>query len=534
VPGSRREVAITPLKGRSAGEHRDHPSRSHVGPRWRPDPLVLAVGLVALTVYSLHGVRGNLTRDVGLYAYAGQQVADGVPPYLGVLNRAGPLAHAIPGLGAVLARLVGVDDLLGMRVLFLVIAVLSVCGVYLLARDLLHSRMSGLVAASMFLCLPGFIHHASYGPRDKTAMVLFLVLALWAMCRRRWFTAGVLLGLAALVLQIALFVGGPALAVAVLMESSTWRRRLASLARVAAGGLLTLAVTVVYFLAVGAFDEFVQAYALINARYTGANPVTDSWRSDWDTMVKGYGAALIVTVAGLLAVPVFAGLALRTREGRDDPDTGTWAGLAAGTIGGTLWTLRDFDSWPDAFPLLPLAAVGTAALLQALTRRLQPRAALTVAAAFVVVAGAAAVIEARDEDTRLDVQRASVRAMLRTLPEDATIISLEAPQPLVLSGRTNPTRHQMFPPGLDAYIDDTWPGGLDGFEQDVLDEEAELIAIRRPWRGGWGSVIRPDYVRVGCAPGWTWYARRDLGPERLLPLQRAGARFCRVGSRSAR
>ena len=89
-----------PQKGRAAGEHRDDPSRAHAGPGKRLDPLVLAVGLVALTVYSLHGVRGNLTRDVGLYAYAGQQVADGVPPYLGVLNRAGPLAHAIPGLGA--------------------------------------------------------------------------------------------------------------------------------------------------------------------------------------------------------------------------------------------------------------------------------------------------------------------------------------------------------------------------------------------------------------------------------------------------
>ena len=162
----------------------------------------------------------------------------------------------------------GVDDLIGMRVLFLLIAVLCVCSVYLLARDVLHSRVSGVVAASMFLCLPGFIHHASYGPRDKTAMLLFLVLALWAMSGRRWFTAGVLLGLAALVLQIALFVGGPALAVAVLLGPGTWRGRLSSLARVAVGALLILAVAAAYFVAVGAFDEFVQAYALINARYT--------------------------------------------------------------------------------------------------------------------------------------------------------------------------------------------------------------------------------------------------------------------------
>ena len=70
----------------------------------RRDPLVLLTGAVAVVVYTLHGFHGALTRDLGIYAYAGQQVADGVPPYLGVLNRAGPLAHVLPGVGALVAR----------------------------------------------------------------------------------------------------------------------------------------------------------------------------------------------------------------------------------------------------------------------------------------------------------------------------------------------------------------------------------------------------------------------------------------------
>ena len=51
-----------------------------------------------MVVYTLRGFHGVLTRDLGVYSYAGQQVADGVPPYLGSLNRAGPLAHVLPGL----------------------------------------------------------------------------------------------------------------------------------------------------------------------------------------------------------------------------------------------------------------------------------------------------------------------------------------------------------------------------------------------------------------------------------------------------
>ena len=70
------------------------------------DPITPLVGLVALVVYSLHGFGGVLNRDLGVYAYAGQQFADGVPPYEGILNRAGPLAHMLPGVGMVAGRLV--------------------------------------------------------------------------------------------------------------------------------------------------------------------------------------------------------------------------------------------------------------------------------------------------------------------------------------------------------------------------------------------------------------------------------------------
>src|SRR5215213_9878371 len=92
-------------------------------PWWRGhDPLVLVVASVALVTYAVHGVHGTLTRDLALYSYAGQQVANGVPPYLGVLNRAGPLAHALPAIGVWVARLVGSDDVITMRVLFLLVA----------------------------------------------------------------------------------------------------------------------------------------------------------------------------------------------------------------------------------------------------------------------------------------------------------------------------------------------------------------------------------------------------------------------------
>ena len=128
---------------------------------------MLLIAAVCVVVYTLRGFHGALTRDLGVYGYAGQQVADGVPPYLGILNRAGPLAHVLPGVGVMVARLGGFDDVVTMRVLFMLIATASVCVIYLLGRDLFRSKPAGLVAAGTLLAFHGFIHYASTGPREK-------------------------------------------------------------------------------------------------------------------------------------------------------------------------------------------------------------------------------------------------------------------------------------------------------------------------------------------------------------------------------
>ena len=201
-------------------------------------------------------------------------------------------------------------------------------------------------------------------------------------------------------------------------------------------------------------------------------------------------------------------LAAVSRRARRRTQRARAAGHGGGGVVGLAWTLKDYDAWPDLFPVLPFAAVGVGGVFALAERHLSRRTAGVVAAAFSVAAVVLALVFSLSmRDDTLDVQRHDIDAVLAQLPKGATITSIEAPQPLVLTGRTNPTRYQMFRGGLQDYMDDTWPGGLDGFKRDLVAQHPDLIAVGETVSHRWRASIEPDYVYIGSAPVWGWYAR---------------------------
>lgn len=489
--------------------------------RWGPtDPLVFAVGAVALVTYALHGFSGMLTRDLAVYSYAGQQVAEGVPPYLGILNRAGPLAHAIPAIGVGIARVGGFDDVVTMRVLFLVIATVCTSVMYLLGRDLFASRTTGLVTAATFLTFSGFIEYASNGPREKTPMTLFVVAALWAVTRRRWFTAGVFVSLATLCLQIAFFTSfSAAVAGALLLAKG---ERVQALARVALGGAVPVAVCTVWFALAGSLRESVEAFLLINVRFTTPDPVLPRLDDAWRDVQVAYGLSVWLLFGGLVALALRAVAVGLRRSRRTDSSLPVLAAFTVGAVVGLAWNVREYDDWPDLFPMLPLAAVGVGGLFSLATRRLPARTATAVAVVLSVAATAVAVHDSvSTRQDRLEIQRASVKSVLAQAPADATITSVEAPQVLVLTKRRNPTRYQMFSSGLQDYMEDVWPGGLEGFREEIVEGRPDLVVVGDPVSQRWRRAIDPEYVYLGRAPDWFWFGRATLGAEKIAALRRA-------------
>lgn len=487
------------------------------------DPWVVICCVAALAVYLLHGLHGTLLRDNALYSYAGQQVAEGVPPYVGVFNRAGPLAHLIPGIGVLTARVLSVDDLMGIRILFMLLAVASIGVTYLLGRELFKSRLAGLASAAALLSFGHYIHEASTGPREKTAMVLLLVVALLAMTRRSWLVTGIFVSLATLTWQ-PVFLPAICGVVAAVLVGIDRGVRIRVLGVVAVGGLIPAGITVGVFLAVGELERFLDAFLLVNASDTPPSHFLRNPAGKWRTMLNGYGISLGVLFGGSIAHMVAAVQTVRRLRWNRDAVAAAIVGTGVFTIVGIAWTMWDFDGPPDLFVLLPTGALGVGALIAAFVNRGQVRTGIILASGFTVAAIALALVyaigERSDELTR---QRAEVSAILEALDEDeTTTLSVEAPQPLVLSGLRNPSDFQMFGPGLVNHLDDVWPGGIEGYNRWIAEQAPMVIAVGRRSVPRWlAPTLDAGYRSVGHAPGWTWFVRTDLGRDRIQDIQQA-------------
>jgi hypothetical protein len=476
---------------------------------------------VAAVVYTLHGFDGYLSRDLGVYAYGGQQVAEGVPPYAGILNRAGPLAHLVPGIAVICSRAIGVDDILGARVLFMLLSVASIGTAYLLGRDLFRARLAGLATAAAMLSFEGFSWFATYGPREKTTMVLFTLLALLAMVHQRWATAGCFIALGTLTWQPVFFGAIAGVGVAILLGVPS--RRPSALLRVVIGGLVPTTVTVLAYLAVGKLQLFLDDFLLINARYTSQSSMFAHPQSLVRAMTGFYGWSAWVFLVGSLVLVALSVRAFQSGAARRSPESAALVGVGVVLVVDILWSMKAFNGGPDAFCMLPCAAVGVGGLIEVVWRRTPPRVALAASLTWVLAATAMALVFSftRQDDTLVE-ERSDVAAVVALLPSDHQILSVESAQVLVLAQERNLTRYQLFGNGLIDYLDATWPGGRRGYARWISHRRPTVITVGTQFRAApppWlRPVLRHGYVNVGDSPGWIWYVRADLGPTTLRRL----------------
>ncbi len=273
---------------------------------WGGAVLALAVAVALFTRFSFDD---TMRRDEAIYAYGGQQLAAGVPLYRGIFDPKTPLAQALAGAAAALAPGRGFADVHAIRVAFFVAACLSVVAVYWLGLVLWGSPLAALLGATVFASFRSFALDAVGGPDAKTPGILFAVLALALLVRRRWFWGALAGSLAALVWQpFAVYV---LVAVGAAFIGGRWR----GVRDAVAGAAMPVAVAVAWLWAAGSLPAAVEAtvrYPLTRRR-AGAGDAGGADRAHRRRRSRpGYRVSGWLLVAGLVAV--VAAMALRGRR----------------------------------------------------------------------------------------------------------------------------------------------------------------------------------------------------------------------------
>ncbi|QZY28494.1 hypothetical protein [Nocardioides coralli] len=482
------------------------------------DPLVPLWLLAPVVTWIGHGFTNGVTRDVALYIQAGQAVADGEPPYVAVWNRAGPLAHLLPGLGVSLGRWVGAEDVTGARVLYFALAALTPVLVYVTVRTVFGSRLGGSVGAAAMVSFPLWAHFSTSGPDSKQPMVVFMALALMLVVQRRMLLAGVATALATLTWQPVLFALALAALVMGLTADGGWRGRVLALGRFALGGLATLTATVLYFVAAGALSDFLDGFWRANAGYTSQPPLLRHLPAVSAGMQHWFGWTLWLLLGGLVLSVVVALVVLVLRPVAGTPLADARAGAVAtgaATVGAVAWSFYAFNAAPDSLLVLTVAAVGlgngAALLAHAVSGWKVPRTALAVGVAgFVLAALVTTALEmvGTAKSTILG-GRNQAEKVLSPLPE-ASVMTVGVPQPLALTGRRSISPYQLFSPAIQRWIDDTWPGGLTAYVSWVREQEAEVLFTVPGPMPQLFKPLEPDYVPVGRFHSWRAWLHVDV------------------------
>jgi hypothetical protein len=483
---------------------------------------------VAAWLFARFGDGALLERDEAIYAYGGQQLADGVAFYASIFDIKTPLASQIAGLGVVVGRALGADDLEAIRAAFFVCASATAGAMYLLGRWLWRSQLAALLGVAVFAAFRGFAEDAGGGPDAKTPGILFAVASMALVVRGRWFWAALAGSLAFLVWQPLLVY--PVLTVIAAALAAGAGRRGRAAAEALAGALLPLAVTAVYFWRAGALHDLVQAAFEFPVDGLARGHETLAARIDdiADTTQSAYGLGRFLLwggVALLLAVAAAGAIRRRADLGAIVRDP-LYCVVVPSLVAILVYSGIDFQGYPDLYPVLPYAALGiggAAALLLELLRSPAARRVATTAGAL--GAGALVVVcgwwYAQGANAHvLPRQRGRAAAIDRLVDPGETLYALGDPTPLVLTGRRNPSRFVYLSSGVGQWVADRTPGGLAGWVRSIRAADPAVVVMH-----GWKSALATRMARrLGRRYDEAW-----LGNWRLFLRPGVAARAPRRG-----
>lgn len=315
--------------------------------------------------------RNPILDDLAIFAYRARMAAEGLPPHAGLYDAKSSLGILLGGAAIALGKLVGAPPLFALRTFSLAVYGLCAVATYALAAKYCASRTAGIIAGIIMLSFDGLARYAATSIEPKEVTVLCGVSALYFATRKRWFWVGLFAAGAGLAWQIGFWfviVGG----ILVLAQARPRGRALLALG---AGVLLALAAYSAYFVYYGAWLEMMRQSVIapfIRAANSGFLPEPPFLVNRFYAGYRGQAAFALVAIVGWLWQwrRAFHSRADAVRLFFTDPRT---AGSLLAFHGLLLYTLLDFQNFPDLIPLLPFVALFAAYVLARLWEGLMRR-----------------------------------------------------------------------------------------------------------------------------------------------------------------
>jgi len=495
----------------------------HARDSMRASDIMLASALLvfAFCAYLQFGFRGALIRDDSVVVYTAQMMQAGIPPYESIFQPKTPLAGIVAGVGLSIARAIGVraDDLKVIRYLFLIISAIVPSLIYGLGRSIQLPRAAAFLAGSSFIHHMGFGRHAASGPRAKSPMVLFEVAWLTLTARRQWFWAGVAAGTSFLVWQP---MGITIVITASLAFAQSGRKsRFGNVIKSIIGFSIPLLLIASYFLHERALELMIldAFYFPLFLMEHGQNaPPIVAIRA---SIEEGYSSTIPIIASGALGLLMLMGIMLR-KEGdlKRFICHNRTAALALLTWAALIWSLIDYQGYPDFYVFLPLVSVGFGWLSYGVCMVLAKRWHKAGAASILTsLLGLALIISASWEyrlsrEEGLISQESKVNNIECELSgkDDSLLWTPGRPEALVLTGNRSPTRHIVLNSGEDKVIQATFKGGIRGWFESNLHSASKCVvlgAVEPPWFRALLAQWLEDNALSAVQKGpWTIYIRR--------------------------
>lgn len=488
---------MTTMKPDAVAEESKGPAPEWV--KWVLDHRLLAAAaflcavVVMLMYKTLSQPEGG---DPGIYDYIAQSILRGQLPYRDVIDPKGPGAMYLSALAMGAGKLVGINDVISVRVLNIVMVGI-LCAVTFETGNVYLSDRLAAVIASLFLLVAGqFPLLMNSGTQPKLPMVLFGMLALLMIARDRPFWAGVFSMLSCLCWQPGLMFAGTAF----LMFSrylTSWRDLRAL--KVIAGAAAPLAVTLAYFQSRGALGDlwsWTLTYTYFFFAPADSKPLGESINHFWKILSYGFHYDLVLVAMAVVSMPAYAIERFRPRGERSrffsSPERYKDA-LLFPPIVYFVFCLINFQNKPDLIPFFPFIGIFLGYFVMSagkfgiprLSRRVRLRPS-TVQVTYVVLSVglmlAALIVRAsnyRLQDWSLQEQRDEVSAISSYLGPNDTIYVHAQADLLVLMNRRNLNPYITYDAGADDFIAAGKPNGFADVIAEMEARAPKLVAVSR-------------------------------------------------------